>query len=725
MERLGGFTYRYRKWVLALWVVLIGLSVVFALKLPAVLSGNGFEYKGEYNETRMLLEEEFGQAKSSIILVFEKEQTVNKTDWNQFINDTFEKLKEFDGAKSITSPLDRDGMMKGEIAYGLIAFDKKAEDLEEEIDQLKKILKNKQGLSVTMTGEPIIVQDLNIASQEDLAKAEMIGLPIALIVLVLAFGGLIAASIPIVIGVLSILTTMGVVFFFSYGTDLTIFILNIVPMIGLALSIDFALLLINRYKEELHTKSIEEAIKISVATAGRSIIFSGLCVFIGLSALWFIQIDIFQNVALGGMAVVLISAFCALTFLPALLAVIGTRINKYSILRFKDTKTSIWHRFAKLVMRHPVVMAGLSLVILLAGLVPVAQMTMSIPGTESLPEKYPSRIAIEAFEKHFIPKDKRTENKVSIVIETQGNMIETSNLEKVNRFLEKLSKDKLVDTIDSPFSATGVDDTSILSQLLRFGPKEQTAPILDYFVRDNKMLVDVYLKTTDHSAEARQWVRDWSSNGDEKLTTHFGGAIKFEQEIFDEIFEKAPYGLLLIVVSTFFILMAAFRSILIPLKAIVMNILSLSCTFGIVVWIFQKGHFGVEPVDIALILPVFVFTLVFGLSMDYEVFLISRIQEFYLETGNNTEATISGLTYTSKIITSAAAIMIVVTGAFAFTGVMPIKQLGVGIAIAIFIDATIVRMVLVPALMKLLGDWNWWFFGIKYKGKTKNTKKPA
>jgi RND superfamily putative drug exporter len=161
--------------------------------------------------------------------------------------------------------------------------------------------------------------------------------------------------------------------------------------------------------------------------------------------------------------------------------------------------------------------------------------------------------------------------------------------------------------------------------------------------------------------------------------------------------------------------MAAFRSILIPVKAIVMNILSLSCTFGILVWIFQQGHFGVTPVDIALILPVFVFTLVFGLSMDYEVFLISRIQEFYLKTGDNSEATISGLTYTSKIITSAAAIMIVVTGAFAFTGVMPVKQLGVGIAIAIFIDATIVRMVLVPALMKLLGDWNWWLFGIRNK----------
>ncbi|WP_257009232.1 MMPL family transporter [Bacillus sp. 7884-1] len=724
MGKLGGLIYRHRKTVLAFWLLIIIISVVFAIKLPSVLSGNGFEYKGEYNETRMLLEKEYGQAKSSIILVFERKSSVNDRDWNQYIKETFEDLKNFDGTKSITSPFDREGMIKDEVAYGLLAFDKKAEDLSTEIDQLNKILKNKQGLTVTMTGEPIIVQDLNIASQEDLAKAEMIGLPIALLVLVLAFGGLIAASIPIVIGVVSILTTMGAVFFFSYGTDLTIFILNIVPMIGLALSIDFALLLINRYKEELHTKSIREAIEISVATAGRSIIFSGLCVFIVLSALWFIQIDIFQNVALGGMAVVFISALCALTFLPALLAVIGTRINKFSILRLKDTKTSIWHRFAKFVMRRPVLMAGAALAILLAGLIPVAQMTMSIPGTESLPAKYPSRVAFETFEEHFISKDKRTEKKVSIVLETKGSILELNNLEKVSSLLDQLSKDKLVDTVDSPFSATGIQEEKTLSQLLLYGQKQQTAPILDYFVRDNKMLIEVYLKTTDHSAEAREWIRDWSSR-DLGLATHFGGAIKFEQEIFDEISEKAPYGLLLIVVSTFFILMAAFRSILIPLKAIIMNILSLSCTFGIVVWIFQQGHLGVEPADIALILPVFVFTLVFGLSMDYEVFLISRIQEFYLKTGDNTEATISGLTYTSKIITSAAAIMIVVTGAFAFTGVMPIKQLGVGIAIAIFIDATIVRMVLVPALMKLFGDWNWWFFGLKNKVQSKERKRPA
>ncbi|WHY87604.1 MMPL family transporter [Neobacillus novalis] len=724
MQKLAGFIYRNRKWVLMVWIFVIILFGFFALQLPSVLSGNGFEYKGEYNETRKILEKDFGQAKSSIILVFEKDKAVSDKNFNQFIDSTFEKLTDFDGAEKIISPFERDGMIKDQYAYGILTFNKNAESLGKEIAELKDLLKNKQGLKVTMTGEPIIVQDLNAASQEDLAKAEMIGLPIALVVLILAFGSLVAASLPLVIGIISILITMGTVYFFSYGADLSIFILNIVPMIGLALSIDFALLFINRYKEELQSKSIQEAIEITIATAGRSIIFSGLCVFIGLSGLWFIQIDIFQNVALSGMTVVLISALCALTFLPALLAILGKNINKLSVLLVALGKTSIWHKFAKFVMRRPVLMAAAALAVLLIGLLPVKQMTLSIPGTDSLPPKYPSRLAIETYKEHFIAKDKRDEKKVTIVLETNGNVLEKNNLKKVTKVVNELEIDQLVSSVDSPFSATGAKDGVQLLQLLTNGDKAKLAPVTDHFIRDNKMLLEVYLKTGEHSTKARQWVNTWS-NKELGLKASFGGRIKFEQEIFTEIVKKAPNGLLLIVISTLIILMAAFRSVLIPVKAILMNILSLGCTFGIVVWVFQEGHFGMTPVTIGLILPVFVFSLVFGLSMDYEVFLISRIQEFYLKTGDNSAATISGLTYTSKIITSAAAIMIVVTGDFAFTGVMPIKQLGVGIATAIFIDATIVRMILVPALMKLLGDWNWWFFGYKNKKLFKTRKKPA
>ncbi|XJZ27993.1 MMPL family transporter [Bacillota bacterium Lsc_1132] len=712
LQKLGKSIYQYRKWALLFWLLIILTSGFFALKLPSVLSGNGFEYNGEYNQTKRLLENDFGQPKSSIILLFQKDRSVSTNDWKDYIQDTFTSLKKFKEAKTVTSPLGQQGMMKGNYAYGMITFDKNPEILGKEISQLKKLLKDKPGMTVTMTGEPIIVQDLNNASQKDLAKAEMIGLPIALIVLILAFGGAVAAAVPLIIGMVSILTTMGVVYFYSYVTHLSIFILNIIPMIGLALSIDFALLFINRFKEELNRKPVRDAIQTTVATAGRSIIFSGLCVFIGLSGLLFIKIDIFQNVAFGGMTVVLISVLSANTFLPALLSVMGKKINKLSILPMKEKQRSIWHRFAKYVMKRPVLMTVAALAILLSGLIPAKEMNLAIPGIDSLPANYPSRIAYETFKEQFIPADKQDQNKVTVVLETKGKALDQANLEKMDQVIAQLIRDPLVREVNSPLSATGAKNVAQLAQMIQYGDKQKLAPVLSYFVKDQKMLLEVYLKNGKDTTEGRKWIRNWSRKN-LGIKASFGGHIKFEQEIFDEIFNKAPYGLMLIFLSTFLILMLAFRSFLIPLKAILMNILSLGCTFGVVVWIFQQGHFGMKPVDIALILPVFVFSLVFGLSMDYEVFLISRIQEFYIKTGDNSLATVNGLTYTSKIITSAAAIMIVVTGAFAFTGVMPIKQLGVGIAIAIFIDATIVRMVLVPALMKLLGDWNWWFFGAK------------
>lgn len=719
MANLGQIVFRKRKWILFIWLIVIAGCGLFALHLPTVLSGNGFEYQGEYNQTKKLLENDFNQPKSSIILLFHRNKEIKDQAWKQYLEDTFKDLKNFKAIKSMTTPFDRDGMIKDQYAYGIIAFDKGSENLGKEIRNLHSILKNRQGLTVTMTGEPVIVQDLNKASQEDLAKAEMIGLPIALLVLILAFGGGVAAAVPLIIGVVSILTTMGIVYFYSYSTHLSIFILNIIPMIGLALSIDFALLFINRFKEELTKKRLNEAIQLTVSTAGRSIIFSGLCVFIGLSGLLFIKIDIFQNVALGGMTVVFVSVLTAITFLPALLSLMGNRINKLSIFKIKDRPSSFWHFFAAQVMKRPVVMTIAALVILLGGLVPAKQMILKIPGIDSLPESYSSRIAYETFKNKFIPEEKDDEKKVTIVFQSKGKMLNKGNLEKAFKIIKDVKNDHLVNHVDSLFSESKTKNADQLSQLISIGNKQQLAPLLDYYVKDDKMIVEAYLKSGSNSS-ARTWVRD-RSNKEYPLRTYFGGQIKFEQEIFDEILHKAPYGLLLIVITTFLILMTAFRSILIPLKAIIMNALSLGCTFGIVVWVYQQGHFGTKPVDIALILPVFVFSLVFGLSMDYEVFLISRIQEFYLNTGDNSIATVSGLIYTSKIITSAAAIMIVVTGAFAFTGVMPIKQLGVGIATAIFIDATIVRMVLVPALMKLLGDWNWWFFGHIHR----HLKKPA
>ncbi|MGD6834001.1 MMPL family transporter [Sutcliffiella halmapala] len=717
MKGLGRFIYTQRKWMIISWCIFILFFGYFASKLPTVLSGNGFEYDGSYMNTQTILEEEFNQSQSSILLLFEKENFASQTAFEVYITDTLDRLEVDGSANIIVSPIDQKDMMKDNIAYAVLSYDKKLENIGEEIRTLSSSLKDEAGLSVEMTGGPVIEEDLNIASQKDLAKAEMIALPIALIILLLAFGSLIAAGIPLLIGIVSIVSTMGIMYFFSYQMNLTIFILNIVPMIGLALSIDFALLFIDRFREEVQKGSIKEAIETTLATAGRSIVFSGLCVFIGLLGLMFIEIDIFRNVALGGMTVVFVSVLSAITFLPALLSLIGKNINKYSILNVSSVRSPLWRRFATFVMKRPVIMAIVTLVLLISALIPVKEMNLVVPGADALPTSYDSRVAYDKYEEYFVEKNKSDDVKAVVILEAEGEIMDEANLAKAEDLFSSFTASGNVVSVETPFSMSGIDSAEAFYQTLQQPEgKSSLAPIVDNFTTSKMMLSYVYFKDEE---SAQQWVKEWDKK-DSEMNLHLGGVPKFEQEIFDEIIKKAPYGFAFIVITTFFILLAAFRSLLIPLKAILMNILSLAATFGIVVWIFQGGHFGMEPVSLALILPIFVFSIVFSLSMDYEVFLISRIHENYLESGDNDTATLEGLTATSKIITSAAAIMIVVTGAFAFTGVMPVKQLGVGIALAIFIDATIVRMILVPAFMKLLGDWNWWFFNFR---KTK--KEPA
>jgi putative drug exporter of the RND superfamily len=701
--------FRFRLLNGLIWVCLIIFFSYFAIQLPDVLRGNGFEFDGEYKQTNKLLEHQFGQGRTPLIILFENTGRMSEKRWQDSIQSFLESTRNLPFLEEQISPIQQPEMLKKNLAYGIFLFTPTEEEkLKPSLLALRKAALQYKESKITVTGEPIMVEDLNEASQKDLAKAEMIGLPIALLVLIFAFGGLVAASIPIAIGVSSILVSMGVVYFFHHVVDLSIFILNIIPMIGLALSIDFALLFINRFKEEILLHNSEDALIITLRTAGRSIIFSGLCVFIGLSGLLFIRIDIFQNVAIGGMIVVLVSILSSLTLLPLILFFLGKRINSLPLFRLKGNHERIWFNFSNFVMRFPILITLISLAALLACLIPIKDIQLAIPGKDSIPPYYESRIAFETYKEHFIPNGREEENELIMILEAKEEMTKLNVLENTVTFIERLEKDDYVTYVDSPFSISKIKDPAIFSQM--WETNKEFSVNLSRYIQKDKMLLRVFLADDKTTKQKHKWVNKWNKAG-EPFTLHLGGQVKFEQEIFNEIYQKAPYGFLLIIISTLIILTIAFQSILIPIKAIFMNILSLGATFGIVVWIFQYGHFQIEPVTIGLILPVFVFSLVFGLSMDYEVFLISRIHEVYLETNDNTHATIIGLTSTSKIITSAAAIMIVITGAFSFTGVMPIKQIGIGIAIAIFIDATIVRLLLVPALMKLLGDWNWWFFG--------------
>lgn len=695
MKAFSGFVTTRYKWIITFWLLLLIGLALFAIRLPGLLEGDGFRMDGEQEDVSNKLTQDFKQPDETMFLVFE-----GKTD--DEISDALTAIKKLDITTGILSPLDEAAQYKEDIAYAMLQFDDRESDKSGLVTEIRDVVGTDDG--ITLTGQSPITKDINTASQKDLMVAEAIGLPIALIVLLFAFGTVVASIVPLLIGVATIVTSFGILALFGETMDLSIFVLNIIPMLGLALSIDFALLFISRYREERKRQSIPEAVRTTIETAGRSIIFSAFCVFIGLGAMLLIRVDIFQNIALGGMIVVSMAVLSSITLLPAVLLVLKERIDKGKILRVK-TGTDRWRVFAERVIKRPVLITIGALLLLGIALIPVRNMTLTIPQIDSLPIYYDTRSAYENMEDAFGMRDEST---AFVIAERTGGWEDEDGLNALQDVQEALEKDALTGKVTTVFSESGIDQPEALAQALEVPEQSaQLQPLLESFISKDLLMIPVMLEADGASSEAQEWARKWSEK-ETPWNLQIGGEAKFNQEIFDEIADNIVYALLIIVVSTFIILMIAFRSLLIPFKAILMNIIGLSASFGLLVYIFQYGHFGLHPGTIALIIPVIVFSLVFGLSMDYEVFLISRMQESYLETGDNDKSTVEGLASTSKVITSAALIMIVLTGAFAFTDVMPVKQIGVGIAIAVAIDATIIRLLLVPSLMKLFGDWNWW-----------------
>jgi putative drug exporter of the RND superfamily len=719
MKLLSRIIERLHKGILVFWIVVaVGLGY-FATQLPSILGGDGFRTDGEYERVQEELTSTFDFPDSTLLLLFEKKSNQSEEEFKDEIKSTLTTIKS-NVSINIQSPLNQNDLMKENYAYAQLHFNKK--NIEDEIKEIETITNKYPNL--TLTGEPIITRDINKASQDDLKRAELIGVPVAVVVLLFAFGSLIASLVPIIIGGVTVVVSFGVLTLIGEKIELSVFLLNVVPMIGLALSIDFALLFINRYREELKMHHKRKAITNTINTAGRSIIFSALCVFIGLAAMMVIQIDIFQTIAIGGMVVVSIAVVSSLTLLPTILLLMGSSINKWRIIKPREKDNNRWKKFARFVMKRPVFLAITALVILIIGILPVRNMELAIPEVDSLPKDYESRQAFETIQDEFNFGEGST---VYMIADSQSKWISEKGLSEMEDLVNSFEDENLVKEIESVFSATGIETNQELFAALKHPEmKKSLQPALNSFIKEDKLLVPIHLKVEESSDAAKNWLRH-TTNKQSEYDLLFGGQVKFNQEIFDEIYNKIAMCLAIILISTYTILMIAFRSVIIPLKAILMNIIGLTSTFGVLVWLFQGGHFGLGENDIALVLPVLVFSLVFGLSMDYEVFLISRIHEIYQKTRDNTEATIEGLASTSKIITSAALIMIVITGAFAFTGVMPVKQIGVGIAVAIFIDATIIRMLLVPSLMKLLGDWNWWmpFVGRIKKKKRKSKRQPV
>ncbi|TCI25040.1 MMPL family transporter [Exiguobacterium sp. SH5S4] len=699
MERLGKNLVRWRFWVVAVWTVLLAVSIYFGLQLPGELRGNGFAVQdGRFAQVEDTLNDRFDRAGASMIVLLEG------GDLETVMAEQKTRLESVSGVDGVITPEENPDARSGDAAYFVLEFEDQ-EAAEAAIADVRNELIRDTDTEVRLTGEPVFAQDLNEASKNDLIRAELIGIPVALVVLLLVFGTPLAAFMPLFVGLITFIVAAGSLFFFTQTMELSIFVLNAVAMIAIALGIDFSLLLVNRYREELAKGlSREAAIVRTVATAGRSILFSGLCVFVGLAGLLFIQVDVFQAIALGALIAVAGAVLSALTLLPSALYIVGDAINKGRLIRTNETRSEVrWQKLARFVMKRPVVMTLVALLLLLPSLWFVRDLELNIPNADALPTSYESRAALERWDDVF----GETSTDAVLLFET-NDLTDSMILDELTTLTDELNEDPIVDNVTTFLTASNLTAAEF-QQLVQVAPEQLEAfeRLVTLEGNTDLALVNVSFDVPPSDKAAQAFVRDWRDQGFD-----VGGPAAFNEEIYEEIYDSIPYAVVTVILATMVILMWAFRSILIPIKAIIMNVLGLGATFGLLVIIFESGYVY-DAETISILTPVFIFSLVFGLSMDYEVFLVSRIEEYYRETGDNDYATEMGLAKTSKIITSAAIIMIVVTGAFAFTGVSPIKQLGVGIALAIFIDATIIRMLLVPSLMKLFGDWNWWWFGKK------------
>jgi trehalose monomycolate/heme transporter len=529
----------------------------------------------------------------------------------------------------------------------------------------------------------------------DIGRAEGFSAPVLLIVMLIIFGSLVAASLPLAIGGVAILGSFTALRLLTLGTTVSIYSVNITTILGLGLGIDYGLFMVSRFREELHHQgSVEDAVARTVATAGRTVAISGVTVAMALAGLMLFPETFLRSMGYGGVATVVVDMLAALTIMPALLSVLGPKVNALRIRRSVRRPPVAegegrWYRLASSVMRRPVAYAVPIVVVLLALGSPFLKVTWGGTDATVLPASAAPRVVTEALNRDF--PDNPTAP-IESVIRFGGPV--TGSAGRAGALTGYVSRLRQVPGITAA-QVTGVSgDVARVDLRYRPGPYSPQARAIVGQVRD----VPPPMRGEGAVGGARSYVGGQTA----QLVDELSG-----------LGQVLPWMGLVVALSTFVLLFLAFGSVVLPVKAMLMNLLSLSAMYGVVVWIFQEGHLSgllrftpngtIDPT-----MPILMFAIMFGLSMDYEVFLLSRIRERYDITGDNAAAVASGLQRTGGLITSLALLLIIVVGAFSASGITFIKLMGVGMIVALIVDASIVRLLLVPAIMRLLGPVNWW-----------------
>jgi RND superfamily putative drug exporter len=583
------------------------------------------------------------------------------------------------------------------------------------------------GFEAHVTGAPALEYDVRTTSMEDARRGERRSLPLAGVVLVLAFGALVAAVLPLGIGVFAIACALALVYVAAQFHPMSVFVLNLISMIGLGVGIDYSLLIVTRFREELNRgQPVREATVRTIATAGRAVVTSGLTVVVGFAGLLVIPLPETRSIALGGVFVVGAAVALSVTLLPAVLSLLGRAIDqpRWLARRLAWYHAPIgWERWARWLGHHPwraVTIGGLAI----AGITwPLLQIRIGLPRAGWFPTGTDSDLGAEILD---AMGSRGAVQPVRMILRApEGTRIVSSQyLRGLRRLSDTIRTDARVARVRSPVDIrpgiSTLQYSMLYSDLVR--ARTRYAEFLGaHLSQDNRTaLFDIQLADSTSLLTAMEVVRDIRHlarsgvRGLDSVDVLVGGFVASGVDLQDQLLRRFPLLVAVVLVTTAIMLFVAFQSVLVPLKAVVMNCLSVAGAFGLIVLVFQHGvgaglfHLVTGTGAIYVLVPVLVFAVVFGLSMDYEVFLLSRVKEAFDRTGRNDQATMEGLSATASTITSAALIMMVVFGAFSLAKVLAVQLIGFGLAVAVFLDATLIRMVLVPAIMHIAGGWNWW-----------------
>ncbi|QXC60664.1 MMPL family transporter [Aquihabitans sp. G128] len=677
MRRLGHLVVRRRRTVITLWILLLIATATIGSSAFSVLStdfGAGTSTEsGRVAERLHDLDETGGQ-----LAIIADDIDLDDAATQRRITSGIEPIAALDGVLDVADPWSTQAdALKATDGRAALVVVTLAGDLDEDAElavaqEVQDLAHDLDAPDVLVGGNVLVSETFATASESDLLRGEAIALPIAIVVMVLLLGGLAAGLLPLLVALGGVLTTLAVLVAATVFGDVSIFSVNVVNMLGIGLGIDYGLLMVNRFREERgRGLELHDAVAATVASAGTTVVFSALTVAVAMSGLFVFGVPLLTSFGIAGLSVVLLCMAAAVTLLPATLAAVGGRISPVAVVADDGGR---FYRLTRWVQNRPVLVAGAAALLLVLLGTPFLGARFEAGDARTLPRSSEVRATALALAERF---PARGTDPVTVVAAADAS---------------------------DPDLTTWLEDVSTSDGVLGASIRPGTPAGLT--------VVDLVPAGTSQGAAATALVERVRS-ADLTFDAEVGGPAAELTDVKDRLTARLPVAGTIVAIATLVLLFMMTGSIIVPIKAVAMNILSLGASFGALVWIFQDGHLsgalGFESVGaLDLWMPVLILIFAFGLSMDYEVFLLSRIKEVHDQTGDNDLAVAVGLQRSGKIITSAAALIVVVFAGFAAGEVLAIKQLGVGLAIAVIIDATLVRTLLVPATMKLLGERNWW-----------------